>query len=62
MSDIIYPTIKLYLYDLRNGLGQNSEDIENNRIIYKSKLPENIRDSLFEFDTDFYADYVELLG
>ncbi|MEM9924236.1 MAG: hypothetical protein AAF915_10885 [Cyanobacteria bacterium P01_D01_bin.50] len=62
MSDIIYPTIKLYLYDLRNGLGQNSEDIENNRIIYKSKLPENITDSLFEFDTDFEADYVELLG
>lgn len=62
MSDIIYPSINLYIYDLRNGLGQNSEDVENNRHTYKSKFPENIRDSLFELDTDFEADYVELLG
>lgn len=62
MSDIISPSIQLYVYDLRNGLGQNSEDIEKNCQNFQKKLPEHIGDSFCQFDTSFDAEYVELLG
>jgi len=62
MTELIYPTINLFLYDLRDGIGQNPEEIANNHNKFKQKLLENIRDSLLQFDTEFDAEYVELLG
>lgn len=62
MTELIYPTINLFLYDLRDGLGQTPEEIVTNQNKFKQKLPENIRDSLLQFDTEFDAEYVELLG
>lgn len=38
MSDIIYPTLDLFLYDLRNGLGENQQEIEENRNLFQKKL------------------------
>ncbi len=61
MTELIYPTINLFLYDLRDGLGQNPEEIANNHNKFKQKLPENIRNYL-KFDTEFDAEYVEILG
>ncbi|NJL10377.1 MAG: hypothetical protein HC908_10000 [Calothrix sp. SM1_7_51] len=62
MSQLLYPTINLFLYDLRNGLGQSPKDIEQNRSRFKSRFPESIQNILFELDHDLEVEYVELLG
>lgn len=62
MSDIIYPTLDLFLYDLRNSADENFEELEKNREFFGQKLPENLRPILFQFDGDFEAEYVELLA
>ena len=61
MSDIIYPTVDLFLYDLRDGLGQTSAEIQANERAFRAKLPENLHD-YFVSDRQFEAEYVELLG
>jgi hypothetical protein len=62
MSDLVYPTLDLFLYDLRNGLGENQDEITLNRNCFQKKLPESVRPFLFQFDTAFEAEYVELLA
>ncbi|WP_017719681.1 hypothetical protein [Kamptonema formosum] len=62
MSDIIYPTLDLFLYDLRNGLGDSQKEIGNNRETFQTKLPKDVQQNLFELDTDFDAEYVRLLA
>jgi hypothetical protein len=63
MTYLIYPTLDLYLYDLRDGLGQDpGEEIETNKQYFAKKLPQNIRPSILENDHEFEAEYVELLG
>jgi hypothetical protein len=38
---ITYPTIDLFLYDLREGLGQNAEKVnENRKQLWKKNLPQ----------------------
>lgn len=61
MNDIIYPTLDLFLYDLRNGLGESQEEINQNRAYFQKKLPESIHPFLFQKDTYFEDEYVELL-
>ncbi|MBD2184274.1 hypothetical protein [Aerosakkonema funiforme] len=61
MTEIIYPTLDLFLYDLRNGAGDTHEEMEKNREVFLKKLPESVRPILFQFDSDFEAEYVELL-
>lgn len=61
MSEIIYPTLRLFLYDLRNGLGQSHEEIDNNQEYFRQKLPKNIQNNLFQFDAEYDDEYVELL-
>lgn len=62
MNILIYPTINLFIYDLRNGLGQNSEEITKNRQRFQSKLPASVGESLFQLDTELETEYTELLG
>ncbi|HEY9634471.1 MAG TPA: hypothetical protein V6D14_13745 [Coleofasciculaceae cyanobacterium] len=62
MAHLIYPTIDLFLYDLRDGLGQEQKEIDKNRQHFAQKLPASIHSSLFEHDTPFEAEYIELLG
>lgn len=62
MSQLIYPTINLFIYDLRNGLGQSAKEIEQNRSRFKLKFPESIQNSLFRLDHDLEVEYIELLG
>lgn len=62
MAHLIYPTVDLFLYDLRRGLGQEDEDINKNRQHFAQKLPASIRPSVFENDTKFEGECIELLG
>ncbi|MEK8019543.1 MAG: hypothetical protein VSS75_021935 [Candidatus Parabeggiatoa sp.] len=59
-----YPTLNLFLYDLRAGLGQNEADIEQNRADFKRKLPAHLDNALFDqLDNGlFETEYLELLG
>lgn len=60
MNNIIYPTVDLFLYDLRDGLGDNPEEIKENWDKFKLKLPKNLQDVL-KFDSGFESEYEELL-
>ncbi len=62
MSQIICPTIDLYLYDLRDGLGENPTAVAENQTYFQAKLPPQIHSSLFDRDIDFEAEFVQLLG
>ncbi|ALF54287.1 hypothetical protein ACX27_17865 [Nostoc piscinale CENA21] len=63
---LIYPTLDLFLYDLKSGLGQDEEKLEQNRQLFWQKVYGNQLDSkkieeLAQAETDSY-DYIELLG
>ncbi|BAY49354.1 hypothetical protein SAMD00079811_69830 [Scytonema sp. HK-05] len=63
---LIYPTIDLFLYDLKAGLGQNEQIIESNRQqfwqkIYSSPLDSQRLNQLKQAENESF-DYVELLG
>jgi hypothetical protein len=60
MSGIIYPTLDLFLYDLRNGLGESQDEIKQNQAYYQKKIPESIHQTLFQKDTYFEDEYVLL--
>jgi hypothetical protein len=64
--ELVYPTIDLFLYDLRDALGQSTARIEENRQSFFQKLPNNIHFSIQEKDEEFQieseAEFVELLG
>ncbi|MCK5525043.1 MAG: hypothetical protein KAI83_18095, partial [Thiomargarita sp.] len=63
MTKFIYPTLDLFLYDLREGLGQTEENVEENRRLFKQKLVK-INDEDFDRRDKQYLEpeYVELLG
>ena len=60
MNTIIYPTVDLFLYDLRDGLGDNSETLEENWDKFKQKMPKILHERL-RFDSGFESEYEELL-
>jgi hypothetical protein len=63
--ELIYPTLDLFLYDLREGLGQSSAIIDGNRKDFWGKIYPQIDDSrLAELAKAEKpeADYVRLLG
>lgn len=63
MTYLIYPTLDLYTYDLRDGLGQDpGKEIAANKKHFAKKLPTTITYSILENDSQFEAEYVELLG
>ena len=43
MTNIINPTIDLFLYDLRNSLGDDQKDIEEKRQYFYQKLDETVQ-------------------
>jgi hypothetical protein len=61
MSDIIYPTLDLFLYDQRNALGESQAEIDKNRTQFQKKLPESVHHILFEQDTYWEDEYQKLL-
>ena len=62
MSEIIYPTLRLFLYDLRDALGDNESEMAQKQEIFKQKLPKYLRDRISKNDKYFDIDFVELLG
>ncbi len=58
---IIYPTLDLFLYDLRSGLGGTAAEIELSRTSFGQKFPAEIRWDLFKQDSTFDVEYTELL-
>jgi len=62
MSDIIYPNLFLFLYDLREGLGEDKTDLAKNQRIFAAKFPEYLHQALFSHDTAFEEEYLELLA
>ena len=62
MSNLIYPNLFLFLYDLREGLGEDQEDLAKNQRIFAAKFPDYLRQSLFNRDTAFESEYRELLA
>ncbi|MEH1855703.1 MAG: hypothetical protein V7L11_29490 [Nostoc sp.] len=61
MTDLIYPTIDLFLYDLKYSLGDTPEEIKQNQQSYYNKIPEYIRPLLLENGQDLQGEYVHLL-
>jgi hypothetical protein len=65
-TQLIYPTVDLFLYDLRDGLGQSSDQIDQNRRrfwqrIYNDSLNEQKLEQLQATEESF-SSYIELLG
>ena len=65
---ITYPTIDLFLYDLREGLGQDAENVNENRKQFWKKIYPNLDEKKLEAEAEkseklekAEADYVELL-
>ncbi len=61
MSELIYPTLDLFIYDLRDGLGDNNADIAANQEYILRRFPEGVHPLLKQRDA-VEAEYVELLG
>lgn len=58
MNPIIYPTLDLFLYDLRHGLGENDENIKQYRNNFQAQLPQ---DTSWKIDTNFECEFSPLL-
>jgi len=61
MTDLIYPTLDLFLYDLRNGLGDNEAEISDRRQQFLKKVPESLHQTICNNDNDFETEYTELI-
>ena len=63
MTKFIYPTLDLFLYDLREGLGQTEAEVTENRLLFKKKLPK-INDKQFDERDEqaFEPEFAELFG
>ncbi|NEP91281.1 MAG: hypothetical protein F6K18_33235 [Okeania sp. SIO2C2] len=52
MTDIINPTIDLFLYDLRNSIGDDEKDIDQKRQYFYQKFHETVREKLKQNEED----------
>ncbi|MFB2898498.1 hypothetical protein ACE1CI_36750 [Aerosakkonemataceae cyanobacterium BLCC-F50] len=57
MSNLIYPTLDLFLYDLKEALNSTGEAITKNQEIFTKKLPSDVNLD----DPDKEVEYLELL-
>ena len=61
MNEIIYPTVDLYLYQLRSGLGDSKEEIAKRRQKFFSILPDKLQEKLAHTPTEIETNYQTLL-
>ncbi|MGD1711827.1 hypothetical protein [Dapis sp. BLCC M172] len=65
MTDIINPTIDLFLYDLRNSLGDDEQDIEQKRQYFYQKFHPTVQEKLKrdgqENNKGIEVEYIQLL-
>ncbi len=62
-TELTYPTLNLYLYVLREGLGQNPAEVNQNRENFKRLLPQTIDGQKFDQmdENGKYPEFEELL-
>jgi hypothetical protein len=58
MSELFYPTIDLFIYDLRSPLNSDSEEIDNNLRSFRARLPRNIQ---LKDESESEIEYLELV-
>ena len=58
MRELVYPTLDLFLYDLKEALNNTDEAIRKNQEIFTNKLPPTVQ----IVDSDSEAEYLELLS
>jgi hypothetical protein len=65
-TQLIYPTVDLFLYDLGDGLGQSSDQINQNRRRFWQRIYNNSLDeqklASFQAEEATFANYIQLLG
>lgn len=61
MSKLIYPTLDLFLYQSREGLSENVDEIKTNHAKFWANLPENLKVSLNAEETADDVEYLRLL-
>ncbi|MCK5720251.1 MAG: hypothetical protein KAH84_09940 [Thiomargarita sp.] len=62
MTTLNNATLDLFLYDIREGLGQSQEDINKNRERFKQKIPGINHDKFDYQDNEYFEpEYLELL-
>lgn len=61
MNKLTYPTLDLFLYSLRDGLGEDKDDIKKNHANFWANLPENLKVPLSEEEKVENTEYVRLL-
>ncbi|OQW91804.1 MAG: hypothetical protein BWK79_16095 [Beggiatoa sp. IS2] len=57
---LIYPTLDLFSYDIRESLGLSEAEIDKKRQYFKNRLPVELGQTIDKFDDQ--GEYVELLG
>jgi len=64
MTKLIYPTLDLFFYDLRDGLGQTEAEIEQNRSQFMQNLPDTLdKATIIQLDDKYLEpEYLDLLG
>jgi len=61
-NNLIYPTVNLFLYDLRDGLGQENNSIETNRRNFWKKVFSDVPKTELLLTENPEADYLRLAG
>ncbi|WP_414585419.1 hypothetical protein [Scytonema sp. PCC 10023] len=61
MKELVYPTLDLFLYQFRNGLGDSDEQIRENHKYFWQNLPDKIRVDLDEEEKGENPEYIKLL-
>jgi hypothetical protein len=57
MRELVYPTLDLFLYDLKEALNTTDEATRKNQEIFTEKLPQSVK----IIDSDSEVEYLELL-
>ena len=57
MRELVYPTLDLFLYDLKEALNTTDEATRKNQEIFTKKLPQLVK----IIDSDSEVEYLELL-
>jgi len=62
MRELVYPTLDLFLYDLKEALNTTKEAIQKNQEIFTKKMPQNVIENIIEKDKlESESEYLELL-